>query len=467
MKMPLFGIGMQSKTPVITAKLLTNVYAEYRPQGEKTSVVGIGFPGYDLFTDFGATPVRGMEAVEQNDLLYTVHRGVFWELNNAGAQINRGMIGTTSGSVGMSHNQTQVMVVDGVTGYIYDITTPATPIAAITAPGFPANPTSVTFLNGFFIVGLDNGRFYTSSINDGTAWDALDFATAESSPDRLIRVFADHGELILMGDISCEFWGASLSADFPFAKIQGADQEWGLAARQSVVKYDDSIAFLCKNRMGEVIVGKLQGHALTKISTPDLDKIVNSYAVTSDAVGFSYLLGGHPMYQLNFPAAGESWSYDGLTGIWSKRKSEDTSRQRCEFGTQYLSRTVMADYDNGRLYKLNPNSITENGATIEAQIVGEHWDSELTQSTIDRLRLDFEVGTGPATEPAAQAMLSISRDGGQTWGSEMWKSMGLRGHYAEYVEWRRLGTSRRWTMKVRITDLVSRVLMGAYVNTKN
>lgn len=543
MKLPLFGIGMQGKTPVVTAKLLQELYIDFRPQGEKTQVVAHGFAGLDLFVDFGDTSVRGNLSIEQNDLHYAVHRGTLWELNNAGVKVSRGTLNTVTGAVGMAHNGTQLMIVDGTYGYIYDSAVAAQAISSITrvgttatlttsadhglatgmqvtvsgatpsqyngtytitvtgattftytmasdpggsaspvgsyvialafaqiASGFPANPTSVTFQDGRFIVSTDFenlGRFYISAAYDGFTWDALDFANAESDPDRLIRVFADHGELILFGDISTEFW-SNIGTLFPYARTQGANAEWGLAARHSVAKFDDSVAFLCKNRMGEVIVGKLVGHAVQKLSTPDLDTIINGYSVTSDATAHSYMLGGHPMYQINFPAAGESWSFDGLSSIWTKRKSYGMTRHRCEFGAQFLSETIVTDAENGRLYRLNSVTLTENGDPMEAEIIGEHWDAELDRITIDKLRVDIEVGVGNSGQGEnPQAMLSVSKDGGKTFGLERWKPIGKTGDYKRRVEWHRLGQSRRWTVKLRITDPVRKTILGAYVNPVN
>jgi hypothetical protein len=463
---PLYGIGMANgQTTVITSKLLTNIYCEVRPVGEKSQLVGLGFPGLDLFVDFGATPVRGMLAVEQNDKLYAVYRGVLKEINNAGVSVDRGSLGTTSGGVVMAHNGTQVMIVDGTSGYIFNTLTNV--FATITDVNFPANPTSVCFQDGYFIVGFANGKFYISALYDGLTWAALDFTTANSIPDKLIRIFSDHGELIAFQDTATSFFGNTGAADFPFDRIQGADAEWGLAARDSVVKYDNSVAFLSKNRMGEVVVGKLTGRQFQKLSTPDLDKIINSYTVTSDAVAFSYLLGSHPMYQINFPTQGVSWSFDGTTSIWSKRKSYMIERHICERGTAYLSKIVLSDYNAGKLYRINPLTLTENGSPIEGEIIGEHWDTELNYMSIDRIRLDFEVGTGVDTEPATQVMMQLSRDGGKTYGAEQWRSAGLLGDYVKIVEWRRQGTMRRLTAKFRITDPIRRVITGVYLNSKS
>lgn len=466
MKAPLFGLGMQGKTPVITAKQLQNFYVEYRPRGEKTQVVGIGIPGLDLFVALGDTRVRGEPIeVQQNSLLYAVHRGTLWEINNAGTKTSRGTFLTTSGNVMAAHDGLRILFVDGTEGYLYTIAT--TTLAQITDGDFPSNPTSVTWQDGWFIVGFDDGTFYISE--DGSAWDALDFATAEADPDRLVRAFADHGQVIMLGDISTEFWGDSGAQDFPFAKLKGVIAEWGLAARYSAVKFDNSIAFLCKNKMGEVMVGKLAGSSVTPLSTPDLATIINGYTTTSDATAFSYMLGQHPMCQFNFPSAGASWLYDGLTREWTKMKSYGISRHRCEFGAQYLSKTVLTDYSNGNIYKLNPLTYTENGETIEGEIIGEHWDNELQRFIIDRLRIDMEVGVGTTSGQGSdpQIMLQFSRDGGKSYESEQWRSFGAIGEYEGSPEWRRCGLFQRANVKMRITDPVRRVVLGAYVNPKD
>lgn len=385
------------QTSVITAKLLTNLYCELRPQGEKSSIVGLGFPGLDLFVDVGASPWRGIKNNPQNSLLYGVNRAVFKEINNAGLVVDRGMLNTSTGSVQIETNGVQVMIIDGLNGYIFDTGTLV--FSQITDPDFPANPTSLTFQDGYFIVGYDNGKFYISGLYDGLVWDSLDFTTVNATSGTLIQVFSDHEEVIAFQDISMSFYGNTGNADFPFERIQGAGAEWGLAARYSLAKFDDSVALLCKNEMGEVIVGKLSGHGIVPISNPDLDKIINSYAITSDAIAFSYLLGGHPMYQINFPNAGASWSYDSTTSIWSKRKSQGISRQICERGVNYLSKIVMSDYSNGRLYKINPQIYNENGAVIETELIGEHLDSELVRIPISRIRLDIEVGNAEDAYP--------------------------------------------------------------------
>jgi hypothetical protein len=103
----------------------------------------------------------------------------------------------------------------------------------------------VTWQDQYFIQDkVSSGRFYISALGDPTSWAALDFANAEANPDNLVRVMSDHSELLLFGEVTTEFWGNSGAADFPYVRLGSAVVEWGLAARESLAKFDSSLMFL-------------------------------------------------------------------------------------------------------------------------------------------------------------------------------------------------------------------------------
>ena len=468
----LFGIGQASKSPFVTAKQLTNMYAEVRPQGEKSALVAYGTPGLNLFVDLGATPFRGGIEFPSLAVSFVVHRGVFYEINNAGVATNRGTLLTTTGRVSMSDNGVQVMVVDGSYGYIYNTVTNVFTQNVLTAlPAAAQFPETVTYLGRRFIVNSrSSGRFYCSDVDDGLTWDPLNFASAETNPDPIFAVWASNGQLALFGSQTTEYWGLSGAVDFPYSLISGTSSEWGIAAIWSLAKYDNTVAGLFKNRMGQVIVARIQGYVPTKISTPDLDAIINGYANTADASAYSYLLGGHSMYVISFPSAGYTWMYDGSTGFWSSLKSDGITRYRGEFAFPFLSAIVVADYDVGHLYRISPTTYTDNGDTIEREVIGETVRAQDGSFLdVNCLRIDVEVGVGLTSGQGSnpQIALSISRDNGKTWGPEMWKDLGPMGEYSTRVEWRRLGSTRVFTPKIRMTDPVPITLISAALNPEN
>ncbi len=462
-RIPLFGLGIQSRSRAVTDSLFQNFYIERRPQGEKSELVAYGTPGLDLFKSFGDTPNRGALSFEPESLFYVVHRGTLYEVNNAAVATAVGTLNTTEGRVSMDHDGTTIVIVDGTDGYTYNTSTNT--FAEITDVDFIDNPSTVTWMDQYFIV--ENGLVFQISASP-TSWAATDIGVPETNPDSIVRVFADHGELLVFNQITIEPWSNTGATDFPFAPIKSSVAEWGCAAKWSVCKFNDSVAFLAQNKLGQVSICLLKGYVPQVISTPDIDHIINGYMSVSDASAFSYMLGGHPMYQINFPSAGYSWLYDGRENFWSAVKSQDVNRQRCEFSIQFVSRTLVFDYSDGSIYSLNPNTYTENGEMIEGEIVSNNVSSpDGERFSIDRLRVDMETGVGLVTGQGSdpQIMLQMSRDRGHSYGSELWQSMGKLGEYGKRVEWRRLGTvSTDMNFKLRITDPVKRVLISACIN---
>jgi Concanavalin A-like lectin/glucanases superfamily len=57
-----------------------------------------------------------------------------------------------------------------------------------------------------------------------------------------------------------------------------------------------------------------------------------------------------------------------------------------------------------------------------------------------------------------QAMLSWSKDGGRTWGAELWTSLGAQGQYLQRATWRPLVKAIDIVFKIRVTDPVKRVV---------
>lgn len=455
----LFGLGIQSKSPNVTAQKRINFYLETSPDADGTRVTAYGTPGLTLFADRGDDPVRGLHPF--GEYIYIVHRGSFWQITSAGVATNKGTVDTVQGKVSMADNGTQIMIATGTSGYIYNTVTDT--FVQISDSDYPGGDT-VTFLDGYFIVNKpSSGQFWISGSYTGLTWDALDFATAESNPDNLIRVFSNNSQLVLFGDISTEFWSNTGALDFPYSRITSI--EWGLAARWSVAEFENGLIYLAKNRMGQVQVVRLDGYTATIVDTPDLSYLINNYSTVADASGFSYMHNTHPFYQINFPAAGESWLYDGKSDCWSQLKSFDITRHRAELGVTFNNGTVVSDYSSGLMYSIDGDVYTDNGAAIIGELVGKHIVKGLEPFSIGEMQVDMETGVGLATGQGAdpQIMLQVSRDGGHNFGREKWRSFGKVGEFLARARWLRLGQAYDFTFRLRISDPVKRVILGAWI----
>jgi len=527
-EIPIFGIGQQGKSPSVTAQKKVNVYFEIQRDPDRSFITAYGTPGYTLFVAFGDTPHRGIISV--NNLMYVVHRGTLYSINNAAVKTTLGTLNTASGRVDITYNGTEIFIVDGTNGYIYNTTyntffqiklysssttdgTTANKLvdsgASFTTDGtkagmvvfnttdstkaiitavdsdtvlsvsldvfatgedyevgeadFPDGARTCDFLDGYFLVEL-LGSFYISGLYEGMSWDATEFASAESSPDGIVKVFVDHSEVILFGTETTEYWGNSGNADFPFTRIQGTSDEWGLAARDSVAKFNNSYMYLAQNTLGEVMLVISSGYIPTPVQDFEFHHLINEYATVSDARGFAYMLGGHPMYVIHFPTQGTSWMFDGSTGIMTELKSKGLERHRSDLHTHFLNKNYITDFENGNIYKLDKDTYTDNGESIVRLLRSKHdHNKNHTEVIVDRVEILMEQGVGlqngQGEDP--KLMFRTSKDKGRTWSGEMTASIGKAGEYDEpRCLFDDLGSARDFVYEISMSDPVKFVLTG-------
>lgn len=336
---------------------------------------------------------------------------------------------------------------------------------AYTGVDFPI-ATTVVFIDSYFVISVaDTKQFWLSASYDGFSWNPLDYASKEAYTDNLNAVSVDNGNIVLLGYASQEYWQNTGSYPFPFQRIAGSPVDVGLAARFSVAKPAGRLHYLARTRRGGLSVVRIENYQPIPVSTPDLDYLFNGYTSPSDAVAFSYRQNGHDFYQISFQAQKVTWLYDVTSNIWSQLVSFNSTRHYANLATQYDYKVYVSDYRNGKFYILNSDTYTDDGQPIIRELITPHFykGDSFNKLHVYRLRLDMEQGVGLPVGQGdnPQVMLQVSRDGGFTWGDEMWTSFGAQGQFLKRAEWRRLGVSRNYVFKFRISDPVKVVLIGA------
>lgn len=502
---PLFGTGVLSQSAVVSAQRRVNCYYEIRQDGDKANIVIYGTPGTAFaFTIANATVISGMHvvvgtpgatgAVSPSILFLIAGTALYKVYYNAGTWVVSNVASFPKAPVSiasMSDNGTQLFIV-GITqgigttsgSYIYNI------------PNNTLNPVNVgnqsgasnvgsftgTFLDGYFFAdgqlgGGVPGQFYMSNYGDGTAWSALNFGITQSNPDYIVAIDSDHGYLIIFGQYSIEFWQNTGSAGFPYAPIKSSTSQIGLAARFSRCKFDNTIAFLGTDTSGQVRVYELQSYLPVAISSPDVEEIINSMSVYSDAVAFSYRINGHQFYQITFPTGNRSFLYDNSTQMWSEVQSGTGTNQRhvAQLGASYIYQPVsntdvvgesvalVTDSTNasiGGVYALTWGLNTDAIGTsthILRLAQSRHVFEDGNQLAIDELYLNMELGTIPTG--TANISMQVSKDNGNTFGTAYPTTLSVPGQYSgPRVIWRRIGAARDFVFRFFTTDPVNWVI---------
>jgi hypothetical protein len=475
---------------------MVNLYPEVVGEGGLEAAYLQRCPGLRLFGTAGTGPVQGLWT--HNNTGYVVTGQQFYSFTAAGVAT---LIGTVenSGPVSMADNGTQLFIAADPKGYIYNFDTGV--LAEITDEDFPGAST-VGYLDGYFVFSEPNSqRFWVTTLFDGASVDPLDFASAEGAPDNVVGLVVNHRDVWVFGTNSTEVWYNAGNADFPLARIQGAYNEVGCVAPNSIAKLDNSIMWLGQDARGQGIVYRANGYQAQRISTHAVEFAIQSYTDMTDAVAYSYQQDGHEFYVLNFPLANTTWCFDAATSAWHERRgllNGQFTRHRSNCFANFNGELVVGDYENGNLYAFDLDVYTDNDETQKwlrrwrALPTGANDFKRTAQHALqlicetgvglegflfdavllveDGVELLVEAGIplliGQNVEEGAdpQIMLRWSDDGGHTWSNEHWRSMGPIGRSSTRVIWRRLGMTNK--LRDRVYEIsgtapVKVAIMGA------
>ena len=464
----IFGANVQSKSATITAEDRTNVYFDIPTEPDRAPVTAYGTPGTTAWCRPSGAATRVMyympslqgALVLQGFKLFLIKNGKPKKIANLSNDND------TKGTAHITDNGTQLLIITQNYGYIVD-TKNNYHVTDITSQLPAGGCDSCAFLDGYFIVNRrGTQQFFISNVYDGLVWDALNFASAEASPDNLMAVAANNGYLYLLGELTTEIWVNNGGSLFPFDRIQGATITYGLVANDSLAVMNDSLVGLVRDRYGMLAIGMIQSGRFSELSTPDITYIINKYTDVASAVGFVYALNGRYFYQISFyPTA--TWLYDFKSGAWSRIASWDQDYSKYLRGLAFGQKFVVSSATTGELALLNADVYTEEGAQIVRDIrFNQVFAPSQNYSLVSRFRAWFETGQGllasdDPTKPQGvnpTVFLQISRDGGHTWGQYLETELGRRGEFNSRAEWRRLGQARAWVFKIRMTDPVKFVL---------
>ena len=300
------------------------------------------------------------------------------------------------------------------------------------------------------------------------------FSSTDGSPDDLIALIVDHREVYLMGEASSEVWTDVGSVPFPFQRIPGTNTQHGIAAKFSVARFGDSFCYVSRNSRGQSQIMQMKGYVPTRISNHAVENsLANQYV--DNAIAWTYQLEGHECYVVSFPSLELTWAYDLASGMWHKwlyTENDGTyTRHRGNCCAVFQGLVLVGDYEDGSIYQIDKNNYTDNGQHTRRLRRAPHLVSDFQRQYFDELQIQFQPGVGltgitvPINDAVVgadpQAMLRWSNDGGSTWSSEHWTSIGLVGKYKNRAIWRRLGMARDRVFEVVVSDPINAVIISA------
>lgn len=450
---------------------IVNFYPEVEDGGKSKFIKAlIGCPGYrHVFQANIVGSNRGIFATS-TDRLFTIVANKLVEMTSAEIGVDRGYLNTSTGECRMCDNGTQVFIVDGTDGYIFNLS--SNTLSEISDADFPENPTNCIFTDGYFIASFaGSGQFYYSASYDGTSWSGLDFATAEYSADTLQGIVkTSNGTIWMIGKQSLELWQGTGLADLPWNRIAGAQREIGCIAPYSIASNGSQVFWVGNgsNGYGGVFMGS--GYDAVRISTPAIENQIKKITGIENATGFVYSDETHSFYVLNFISE-KTFVYDMTTGEWHRRGSFNSYtgtnlRQFSSGCTFFNGKFYVGSCYNGNIYEMSLDLLDEAGTKIKREICTNYISNENKFSRHKRVEVDIEKGVGLTDGVAPTIMMQFSDDNNNTLSNEMTSSPGKIGEYGTVCYFDRLGKSRIRNYYFVMTDAVKWLINSLFIEVE-
>lgn len=384
------------------------------------------FYGLKTFKSQTGGADRGMVVNQGN--LYKVTDTTLYQVSSDGTHTSLGYIGGSNRCTLRAFGSHIIIVNGGGVVYVWDGTT----LTEVTNANL-GTPQGAAVLNSQAIYDAGSGQgFDVSDVGDAAEIDGLNNASAESASDALVVPYAFSETLYLLGEETIELWWNSGQGNPPFDKIQGALINIGIGAKHSIAENPDFIFLLGADRQFHTLTGGTSA-VDTVISTPAMAKELQDYTIVDDCIGWMMQLEGQYFYTATFPTQDVTWVYP-VGGEWFEWGSSIEGRIRANSYVKAFGKHLVGDHDSGNIYELDAETYTDAGHTIPRVRDSAPIHSGLLRQdgkpfVINELQLFLQTGVGLPSGQGSDPLLeiSVSKDGGKTFGTPRMKNIGRSG----------------------------------------
>ena len=451
---PFVGQSYQLSNRKADVQRTVNMYLKRVESGTgKATYILDSVPGLAYFAGaVGDGQVRGMVCI-QGGRAFFVSGVTLYELFEDTSYSSRISMVSATGLVSMVIGRQHIVIADG-SSRLYIMTLATNADDSITDVSYTGS-VWIDYLGGRYVFGkAGTDQFGWTDIDDPTTIDPLDFATAESSPDGLVKGKVFREELWLFGAQRTEVWRPSSSPDAAFEKNQGVSINIGCAAANTVCVIDNSIFWIGQDENGGAVVYSSSGYAPRRVSTRVVEEQMQSSTDISSASAKCLQYRGDVFVSFQVPGVSTTWCYNAASDSWHEEAEFVDGEFEPSRGVLHMfafGRHLIGDEED-LIYRLDADLNRNHNDILCRERTSPHSaTASLGRVFYSRLRLDCETGT-VVDSSTPEVELYYSNDGGHTWSDSMPRSLGVVGQHRKSVQWNRLGSAEDRVWRIRCTD---------------
>lgn len=310
----------------------------------------------------------------------------------------------------------------------------------------------VIWIDGYFMT-TDGEFLVVTELNDPTAVNPLKYGSSEVDPDPIVGLVKVRNEAYAINRYTIEQFNNVGTDNFPFQRNEGAQIQRGAVGTHCAVLYLEAIAFLGGARNESPAVWLGQNGSSTKISTREIDTILEGYSERelSESVMEVRVFKSHQLLYLHLPdrtlvydaAASQKVEQPAWHELTSSIEGPATYRARnfvwCE------DQWICGDATTGAIGVLDDTISTHYGQKIGWEFGTGIVYNEGRGAIFNMLELVALPGrVALGADPVIWTSYSVD---GETWSTERPCAVGKQGDRARRITWLRQGMMSNWRIQ--------------------
>lgn len=461
------GPSYQSRSKPLSSQVTQNWYQQFDEKGKDPYVL-LPFPGLKVLGS-AAGEDRGFHRMAE--VLYQVKGTSLYSIDKLGNYTLKGSIPGTSYAI-MADDGINMFIVADI--LVWKFTTDTGLVTQVTDVNI-TGAKSVDFFNNQFIYTFD--KFSTvSNVGDGSTASGLNIVGEETLPDDLVRDFVFEDIIYRCGVRSVVGWWNNPALTPPIDRLAGRVFYVGLAAINSIAETDQAFYWLGD----DFAIYRASGGSEQRVSTDAISNELQKFSDVSDAIANTFTFEGQNFYQITFPTGNKTFVMNeslGVNGWFELSSGVNSPLQSSKYQGQTIisayGQNMVADVDNGNIYKLDFDTFTNNLLPLQRIRVTQSVNGDLLNSKGKRvqmscLKLIMESGVGiiEGQGDNPRIMIEYSDDGGRSWNGGSWPRVGRLGEFTLQVEWFDLGSFYDRIFRISTTDPVNYSIYSATIDLR-
>lgn len=356
------------------------------------------------------------------------------------------------------NNNNEIGICDKENIYIYNYLTGAFSTAVLDSGFIPGY---ISFQNGRFIApALGTNIWRLSGLNDGTSWSPDDFFVGELStkPDICVAAkrFPGRGNLLyVFGKTVVEQWTDVGYSLFPYQRSSTTSIDYGCINPATIASNNTTMVWMGSNEQTGPVLMFSSGGDVQRISNDGLDFQFGQLTNPTNCYGFLFQQDGHELYQFTWPDDDLSYVYDFNTRQLSTLCDEYMSAHIAKRAVYFNNNYYFISFKDGNLYKFSSEITTYDGKEIPRIIVCPPIRlPDGSRFCINNLTFIIEEGISYEDRSIPQKVgLSVSKNGGQSFGSIWTKELNAVGKRKNRLNYWNLGSANEFIPQFRFWGL--------------